>query len=187
MADACARSAIVPALVASLLVTACSGWNDGPANLTVDGVKIYLDVPDARAPWLSRPDTPARLHAVFEASLAFWGATTIPADSKIIILPSDGSVFPCGQPTWNACFHTETREDFGVRRTRWVIEARDDVGGWSADGSPAPCVELFELPHEIGHGVIGDFGHVDPRWREVYGAVNSPLIRAHADCFHAVN
>jgi len=107
------------------------------------GVVVRSDAPFARA-----PDLPARLESTLGAALEYWGGDWASLHGATVYL--EGS-------RWVSCGGTS-----------------GSVGCWDGDirvstldaGQPVPCVEATALVHEVGHAVIGDPRHMDPRWRD---------------------
>jgi len=127
-----------------LALGGCGEVRDNP-DFTIRGagVVVRTDAPFARA-----PDLPARLETTLEAALDYWGGDWANLHGVTVYLE--------GSP-WVSCG--------GSSRS---------VGCWDGDirvstldaGLPVPCVEATALVHEVGHAVVGDHGHLDPRWRD---------------------
>lgn len=101
------------------------------------------------APFAARPDFPARVESTVDAALAYWGGTW--ADlSRATITFEDGPYVSCGgSDRALGCY------DGNIR----LVTRDPGVGTFS-------CVEETVLVHEIGHAVIGDRLHQDPRWMD---------------------
>ena len=146
------------ALLALLLVGGCGGAlpRDEPAALDVRGAVVTLDT---QAPFARAPDFPARLESTIDAALAYWGGAWSILEGTSIEL-TDTPRVPCG----GAASALGCQEARSIRLT-----VQDPSIG------PFACVEQTVLVHEIGHAVVGDPNHLDPRWMEL-----EPLERALA-------
>jgi len=134
-------------LVGALLV-ACGSSPD----FEVHGVGVVVD---AQAPFATSPDLPARLESTVEAALGYWGGNWASLQ-RVTITLEDGRYVQCaGHPSAAGCFDG-----------RHLRVSTQDLGRTFA------CVEQTVLVHEIGHAVIGDPGHVDPRWMDF-----EPVVR----------
>jgi hypothetical protein len=134
---------------ALLFLASAGGCGDGDdesdgADFYVHGagVEVETDAPFARS-----PDLPARIEGVLAAALAYWGGSWDDlAGRRITIL--DGPYVPCGGASAAiGCYDGDLR-----------ISASDPGAGTFG------CVEQTALVHEVGHAVIGDAPHSDPRW-----------------------
>ncbi len=133
--------ALVP--VIACLAASCGGR----------GVDFYVHdtgvVVDSTAPFAVRPELAARLESTVGAALAYWGGDWSALAGRTITLTDEPSV-PCdGVPGATGCY------DGNVR----VTTVDPDTGTYA-------CVEQTVLVHEIGHAVLGDRLHDDPRWME---------------------
>lgn len=143
-------------LVPVLALAAC-GEARAPVDFAVRdvGVAVRTDAPFARA-----PDLPARVESTLQAGLDYWGG-----DWRAL----RGSTLYLQGSAWVAC--------------RGSARA---VGCWDGDlristldaGQAVPCVEATVLVHEVGHAVIGDPRHRDPRWRDFGRVVDRLAGRA---------
>jgi hypothetical protein len=111
---------------------------------------------DTDAPFASAPDFPQRLEKTLAVALGYWGGSWNDLAGVSIQLTGDATV-PCGGSAalgcWDGAIRVTTR-DPGVGTFR--------------------CVEETTLVHEVGHAVIGDASHLDPRWME-FDAVTAAL------------
>jgi hypothetical protein len=66
----------------------------------------------------------------------------------------------------------------------WGCTGAGDIGVFLQN---APCPEMTSLAHEIGHVIIGDHDHADPRWkdREFWGHVATLMLAADPEANEA--
>ncbi len=114
-------------------------------------------VVESPAPFASRPDFPARIESTLSAALAYWGGDWRDLIGRTITLSGSPYVECGGSARALGCF------DGNVR-----ITTSDPALG------TLRCVEQTVLVHEIGHAVIGDPQHRDPRWMQ-FDAVQQEL------------
>jgi hypothetical protein len=137
-------------LLALLAAAGCGGGGSSGApqepSLTVHGVDVVLETGAAFA---AAPDFPSRLESTMAAALGYWGGSWSSLDGMRITLVDDPTV-PCHGKDALGCFDGEIR-----------LTTRDPSIGTFA------CVEETVLVHELGHAVIGDPDHTDPRWMEM--------------------
>jgi hypothetical protein len=107
---------------------------------------VYVET---RAPFAGDPGFPARLESTVDAALAYWGGDWDALAGRTITLTGDRSVTCRGAPALG-CYDGDVR-----------ITTSDPAIGTFA------CVEETVLVHEIGHAVIGDSLHEDPRWMDL--------------------
>jgi hypothetical protein len=132
------------ALVGLLLVaTSCGG---GDADFYVNGVGIVVRTD---APFTRTPDFRARVEGTLAAALAYWGGSWGDLVGRRISL-LEGPYVPCGG----------TQGAVGCYDGDLSVSASDPGTGTFS------CVEQTVLVHEVGHVVIGDAGHDDPRWMD---------------------
>lgn len=134
------------ALWALLVAAACGGGGAGP-DLSVHGASVYLDT---AAPFASAPDFEARLESTLAAALTYWGGGWERLAGYEVTFTDDARV-PCGAGVALGCI-----EGRSIRLTT----QDPSLGGFA-------CVEQTVLVHEVGHAVIGDPSHQDPRWMEM--------------------
>jgi len=138
------------ALLVAALAFACGGGDANTAasaaSLDVDGVLVALN---SSAPFAHAPDFPARLESTLQAALTFWGGTWRQVQGRTITFVDDPTV-PCGDAQALGCFEGSI-----------TLTTRDPGTGTVA------CVEQTVLVHEIGHLILGDPLHTDPRWMEM--------------------
>ncbi len=140
MRDATKRAAVLTALG----LAAC-GKADPPPDFFVRGVGVAIS---SDAPFVHRADLPARIESTIDAALGYWGGTWRGLTGVTITLDGDRYVQCGGKPGAVGCF------DGNIR-----VSTQDQ-------GFIYYCVEETVLVHEIGHAVIGDPGHLDPRWMD---------------------
>ena len=164
----CAMAIIYSALLtfALLLLTACGGGgsSSAPVAVTVDGqVAPYAPA------YLSSPNLPSRVKAVLTGAAAVWNAPVAALDGYLVVL--EQTPFDCGKTGLEADEITGcTWED---KRVIQVLA----LG--------AACPEATVIAHEVGHAVLGDNDHHDPRWRdpEFWDRMLAAMQRtAPADC-----
>ncbi len=106
-------------------------------------------VNDTGAPFAQRTDFPARLESTIDAALGYWGGSWRDLAGLTITL-EDGPYLSCGGKSQSlGCY------DGNIR----MVTQDPGVGVFS-------CIEETVLVHEVGHAVIGDRLHQDPRWMD---------------------
>jgi hypothetical protein len=131
--------------VALALLVGCGGTQAAQAQ-KAQGVRAVLDT---TAPFASAPDFQARLDNTIDAALQYWGGSWGDVDGRSITLVDDQFV-DCRGTSALGCFDGNFR-----------LTTRDPGIGTFA------CIEATVLVHEIGHAVIGDPDHTDPRWMQM--------------------
>ncbi len=137
--------------LAALLLAACGGQGgtqtQGAQVRSLSGLNVVVQ---SDAPFTLAPDFDARMRSTVEAALQYWGGNWAMVDALTVRLVDTPTV-PCGAGQSLGCFDgTEIR-----------LTTRDPGVGTVA------CLEQTVLVHEIGHVVIGDYDHTDPRWMEM--------------------
>ena len=141
------------ALCGLLALASCGNPGGATRGLEVRGALVVVD---STAPFTLQTDFPGRLDSTIDEALRYWGGTWAALDGKTITLAGDLHV-PCeGVTEASGCYDGAIRVS-----TRDVATVFD-------------CVEETVLVHEIGHAVIGDPDHTDPRWMD-FAAVQSQL------------
>ena len=139
------RSAVLTS--ALLLSTACGGGegSSAPVAVAVDGqVAPYAPV------YLSSPNLVSRARAVLSDAAAVWDAPAAELDGYLLLF--EQTPFDCGKTGLEAAEITGcTWED---KRVIQVLA----LG--------AACPEATVIAHEVGHALLGDNDHRDPRWRD---------------------
>jgi len=100
------------------------------------------------APFTAQPDLAHRIDSTLAAALAYWGGSFEQVAGMTITLDGARYVECGGVPGAIGCYDGDIRVSTG------------DMGNDFA------CVEQTALVHEVGHAVIGDRGHTDPRWMD---------------------
>lgn len=106
-------------------------------------------VTQTAAPFAQRTDFPARLESTVDAALQYWGGSWRDL-AGVTITVEDGPYLSCGGSN-----HSLGCYDGNIR----MVTQDPGVGVFS-------CVETTVLVHEVGHAVIGDRMHQDPRWMD---------------------
>jgi hypothetical protein len=134
-----------PLAVAAALA-ALAGCGRG-ADFWIHGTGVVVDSP---APFAHRQDFPARVESTLEAALAYWGGSWRDLEGMVITFTGAPSVSCGGTSPALGCY------DGDIRLTT------EDPGMGTFH-----CVEQTILVHEVGHAVVGDRLHQDPRWMEL--------------------
>jgi hypothetical protein len=108
------------------------------------------------APFASKVDLPARIESTVGVALAYWRGDWSALEGKTLTLKGDRYVHCAGNSGAIGCY------DGNIR-----VSTQDA-------GFTYYCVEETVLVHEVGHAVIGDPGHLDPRWMD-FGALAQEL------------
>jgi hypothetical protein len=145
----CTRSSLAAPLALLAMAAAGCGPEEDAArpDLVVNGAGVALRT---TAPFARAPDFPARLATTADAALRYWGGGWHHLAGVTITLSGEPTVSCNGEPSLG-CF--DGRE---IRLT-----TLDPGLGTFA------CVEQTVLVHEVGHAVIGDPHHTDPRWMDL--------------------
>jgi hypothetical protein len=137
-------------ITCSLLVAAACGAPPPHVDFVVHRTAVVVETD---ATFAQRPDFPARLESTVAAALRHWGGRWDDLAGTTVTLTGDPYV-TCGDSTSALGCHVGK----AIRLT-----TRDPgLGSFS-------CVEQTVLVHEIGHAVIGDPRHDDPRWMQLEG------------------
>jgi hypothetical protein len=140
-------------LLCCLLVAGCGGKED-PVNFSFHEVGVRVET---NAAFAHRDGFQGRLEEVVSASLSYWGGDWSRLAGRTITF-SSGPYVTCGATTSaSGCFDGELR-----------------IATWDPGVGTVSCVEQTVLVHEIGHAIIGDRMHQDPRWME-FDAVAAEL------------
>jgi hypothetical protein len=136
-------------MLGATLLVACSGVpaaSPGPApSFEVRGAGVVVH---SQAAFVLRPDLPGRLESTIDAALAYWGGDWRDMEGRTVTLEGDRYVQCHGVASATGCFDGDIRV------------STSDLGNTFS------CVEQTELVHEVGHAVIGDAAHQDPRWMD---------------------
>jgi hypothetical protein len=138
------RSGAVRAALAVLVMAGCGGASEAP-DFVVRGAGVVVR---SGAVFTQSSDFPQRVESTVGAALAYWGGDWSALEGRLITF--DGAPYvTCGaQGNSVGCY------DGNIRLS--TLDA----------GQPLRCVEETVLVHEIGHAVIGDADHADPRWMD---------------------
>jgi hypothetical protein len=134
----------IGAVLALAILAGCGGEVEAP-DLVVrnTGVRIRTDAAFAR-----NPDFPTRVESTAQAALEYWGGDWDSLDGRVITFEGAAYVACGSQGNSVGCFDGNLR-----------VSTQDA-------GQQVRCVEETVLVHEIGHAVIGDAEHTDPRWMD---------------------
>lgn len=93
-------------------------------------------------------DFPSRIESTVDAALGYWGGSWSDLSGTTIFFDGSPRV-DCGSlGTSTGCYDGDIRVS--------TLDAGESVN----------CVEATVLVHEVGHAVIGDADHADPRWMD---------------------
>ena len=129
-----------PTLLLLGIVAAC-GREESDFTIGRIGVVVRSD-----AAFVRQADFPGRVASTVAASLAYWGGTWDHLAGTTVAFERSQHVACGGVVDAVACYDGDIR-----------VSTRDPAFVFS-------CVEQTALVHEIGHAVIGDPHHLDPRW-----------------------
>ena len=137
---------LLPQAAAIVLLASTASCGADRPDFYVAGVGVVVQTD---APFSRHPDFAGRIGSAVSAALAYWGGSWEDLrGSRITFL--EGPYVPCS-----------AREGaVGCYDGQFRISASDPGAG------TFECVEQTVLVHEIGHAVIGDPLHTDPRWME---------------------
>ncbi len=127
------------------LVTASCGTRE--PDFYVQDVAVVVDT---SAPFADRPEFPARIESTVAAALAYWGGDWKVLRGRSITLSGEKYVSCEGNAHALGCYDGDIR-----------FTTSDPAIG------TLRCVEETVLVHEVGHAVIGDQMHNDPRWMDL--------------------
>ncbi len=134
-------------------LSSCTNSGVVALDFQARGVGVVVN---STAPFTRQADFPARVESTIDEALQYWGGTWAVLDGMTITFDGDRYV-RCGGMTaalgcYDGSIHVSTCDIATVFN----------------------CVEATVLVHEIGHAVIGDPDHADPRWMD-FGAVQRRL------------
>lgn len=130
------------ALLAAMAIVSC---DPVAPDFYVNGAAVFIET---AAPFARQPALPSRVESTIEAALAYWGGDWTHIQGRAITFGGD-YVACAGHDRALGCYDGDIR----------VATADPGVGTFQ-------CVEQTVLVHEIGHAVIGDAMHEDPRWMQ---------------------
>jgi hypothetical protein len=142
-----ARRGLVASLAALglLVASGCASTDAATPDFQVRGVGVMVN---SVAPFTRHQDFPARVESTIDAALAYWGGSWAALNGKTITFDGDQHVACEGNLEAIGCYDGSIRV------------STSDLG------TAFDCVEETVLVHEIGHAVIGDPDHTDPRWMD---------------------
>lgn len=128
--------------IAVLGISACGGLTEG-FQVRDTLVTVRTDAAFTRS-----ADFPARVESTLAAALDYWGGSWSDLAGSAIVFEGAAHV-ECGSngPS-TGCYDGDIR-----------VTTQDA-------GLTVSCVEATVLVHEVGHAVIGDAAHEDPRWMD---------------------
>lgn len=135
-----------------LLLLACGGGDsssdgaDGAQVLQVRGLSVVVR---SDAPFTRSVDFPSRLESTAAVALQYWGGSWSDLEDRTLTFTSAQDV-GCSRSAALGCFDGDLR-----------VSTQDPGTGTFA------CLEQTALVHEIGHAVLGDPDHQDPRWMDL--------------------
>jgi len=148
------RPAQLAPLALPLLLAACGGVaTDGEAaDHAASGLTVSVEgeVPSYAPAYLSSGDLSARARTVAAAAAGAWHAPPGALDGYRIVFALHP--FDCGR---------KGSEAGRIVGCTWESERLVQVLGLGS-----ACPEATVLAHEVGHAVLGDNAHQDPRWRD---------------------
>jgi hypothetical protein len=140
-------TARVRALVLSAVALAACGGGSAATqpSFQINGTSVFVH---SDAAFTQRADLPGRLQSTVDAALAYWGGSWADLTGRSISLEGAPFVSCHGIASATGCFDGDIR-----------VSTSDY-------GRTVSCVEETELVHEVGHAVLGDASHTDPRWMD---------------------
>ena len=149
------RSSRTSAALLALVLGACGGGAAGgsDAAFSVRGTDVVVN---SSAAFTRSSDFPARVESTLDAALRYWGGTWSHLEGRTVTFEGERNVRCAGHDGAVGCF------DGNIR-----VTTRDAGFSYS-------CVEETALVHEVGHAVLGDPDHTDPRWMD-FSAVQEDL------------
>ena len=137
-------------LSTALLLLTCGGR---APDFTVHDTGVVVR---SGAAFTRQASFPARVQETVAAALAYWGGSWDKLQGVTITF-EDSRYVECG----------------GIPNAVGCYDGNIHVSTVDA-GVTFYCVEETTLVHEVGHAVIGDAGHTDPRWLD-FGALAQEL------------
>jgi hypothetical protein len=123
-----------------------------PEGFALHGASVVVQTD---APFARQPDFPARIESTLDVALQYWGGSWTDLEGASIELTGDPRV-RCGGAWTLGCWDGDIR-----------LTTRDPgIGTFD-------CVEQTILVHEVGHAVLGDPLHLDPRWMRLEPVQNA--------------
>jgi hypothetical protein len=131
-----------------LALAACGGLRTDPAVTPDFVVRDAAIVIQSDAAFTRSADFPARVESTIQAALGYWGGNWSNLAGTTIVFAGTSHVACAGNDGSTGCYDGDIRLS--------TLDA----------GRTVSCVEATVLVHEVGHAVIGDAGHTDPRWMD---------------------
>jgi hypothetical protein len=147
-----ARATLLQVLSGALVLLLCAcGKGQAQPDFVVRSTAIVVN---SDAPFTKRADFPGRIESTIEAALLYWGGTWAQLEGKTIAFEGGLHVSCSGAPDAIGCYESGEMK----------VSTRDA-------NLTVYCVEETVLVHEVGHAVIGDPDHTDPRWMDFSSVV----------------
>ena len=135
--------------LAAVVLASCGSPN--AANRGSDfAVRDVSIVVRSDAPFTRASDFPGRVESTVQAALDYWGGSWSDLAGRSITFEGEQTVTCGAYHSAFGCFDGDIR-----------LTTRDPAFTFS-------CVEQTVLVHEVGHAVIGDASHDDPRWMDFH-------------------
>jgi hypothetical protein len=132
----------------AIAIASCGMPSAVPSRDPAFAVRDVSIVVRSDAPFTQATDFPGRVESTVQAALDYWGGDWSDLAGRSITFEQDQTV-TCGSHNGAfGCFDGDIR-----------LTTRDPAFVFS-------CVEQTVLVHEVGHAVIGDPTHQDPRWMD---------------------
>ncbi len=144
-------------LVPLAALAACGGTPATDPSSPDFAVRETAVVVQSDAAFTRSADFPSRVESTIDAALAYWGGSWSHLAGRTIVFQGAAHVECPGLGPSTGCY------DGNIRLT--TLDA----------GQTVPCVEATVLVHEVGHAVIGDASHQDPRWMD-FDALAARLV-----------
>ena len=143
-----ASSPLLRRSAASLAVAlaACGGETAQQPQFAVQGVSVSVRTDAA---FTAHPDFPSRVEKTLDVALQFWGGSWSDLEGARLVFEAGDHVACTGETGATGCYEDHQ-----------ISVPTSDVA------FPYYCVEETALVHEVGHAVIGDPDHTDPRWMD---------------------
>ena len=132
-------------LVSSLAFFALVSCGQATPDFDVRGTGVVVR---SDAPFTRHADFAARVESTVDAALKYWGGNWSDLAGKNLVFEGGQHVECNGADNAIGCYDGEIR-----------VSTQDA-------GVTLPCVEETVLVHEVGHAIIGDPNHEDPRWMD---------------------
>ena len=131
-----------------LALAACGGLQPEPTATPDFVIRDAAVVIQSDAAFTRSADFPARVESTLQAALGYWGGNWSNLAGTTIVFEGTSNVACAGNVGSTGCYDGDIRLS--------TLDA----------GRTVSCVEATVLVHEVGHAVIGDASHTDPRWMD---------------------